>query len=278
MLMATIESVGDLLREWRQRRRMSQLDLACEAGISPAQLSCLETGRQLPDRDILLRLAEQLEVPLRERNLLLASAGFEPLYQERPLDDPALLTARVMIDTVLAGHEPYPAVAVDRHATVIAANPALWRLVAGADPMLMRQPVNLLRLFLHPAGLAPRISNLMQWRTLFIGRLRRQIDASGDPFLSDLLEELRDYPLPRLAAMDQTEEDEVVVPLRLATIDGTVSFFTTTTTFTTAVDITLSELTIESFYPADAATADIMHRLAVGSARGSAVGQLAAAG
>jgi hypothetical protein len=219
---------------------------------------------------MLLQLAERLEVPLRARNLLLASAGFTPLYPERPLDDPDLGAARVMIDAMLTGHEPHPAVAIDRHLTIIAANPALWRLVGGSDPMLLRPPVNLLRLCLHPAGLAPRIANLMQWRTLAVSRLRRQMDVSTDPFLNDLLEEIHDYPVPRpLAEAETPKHDGVAVPLRLATIDGTLSFLTTTTCFSSAVDVTLSELAIEAFYPADPETHDIMRRLALGSARAS---------
>jgi transcriptional regulator with XRE-family HTH domain len=269
LMMTTIKPVGDLLREWRQRRRMSQIDLACSADISAAYLSCLETGRSPPTRDVVLRIAERLEIPLRERNLLLTAAGFAPSFQERPLADPALVAARAGIDAVLAAYEPYPALAVDRHWGVIAANPSFWRMVAGADPMLMRKPVNLLRLCLHPAGLAPRITNPQQWRSHVIGRLRRQIEVSGDPELSDLLEEILDYPAPpaETGRQDYPADNGVAVPFCVASIDGTLAFLNTTTVFGSAVDITLAELRIEAMLPADAQTAEVMHRLAVETAR-----------
>src|SRR4051794_9082163 len=253
MSMTTARPVGDMLREWRQRRRMSQLDLACEADISTKHLSFVETGRSSPSRDMLLHLADRLEVPLRDRNLLLTAAGYAPIFRERPLDDPALAAARSSIDAVLAGHEPNPALAVDRHWTLVAANQALQRLIAGSDPTLMRPPMNALRLGLHPAGLAPRIVNLLQWREHVIARLRRQVEVSGDSVLNDLLEEIRDYPVAPGASLrpDEPEYDGVAIPFRLATIDGILSFFSTTTVFGTPVDITLSELAIESFFPAD---------------------------
>jgi transcriptional regulator with XRE-family HTH domain len=261
---AAIRPVGELLRYWRQRRRMSQLDLACDAEISTKHLSFLETGRSLPSREMLLHLAERLEIPLRDQNRLLAAAGFAPMFQERPLADPALLVARRSIDTILTAHEPNPALAVDRHWIMIAANKAVANLVAGAEPILLRPPVNVLRLSLHPAGLAPRIVNLAEWRAHVIARLRRQIDVSGDPVLIDLLEEIRDYPLPRGAVPAHPDQayDGIAVPFRLATIDGTLSFFSTITVFGTPVDVTLSELAIESFFPADEATAAIMRRMA----------------
>src|SRR5262244_3339088 len=173
------QPVGSLLRKWRERRRLSQLDLACEAEISTRHLSFLETGRSLPSREMVLRLAEQLEVPLRERNVLLIAAGYAPAFPERPLDDPALQAARKAVDLVLAGHEPYPALAIDRHWTLIASNNAVPPLMAGADPSLLRPPVNVLRLSLHPAGLSPRIVNLPQWRAHLLERLRRQIDLTA---------------------------------------------------------------------------------------------------
>src|SRR5712672_251849 len=156
-------TIGTHLREWRQRRRMSQLDLASEAEISTRHLSFLETGRAQPSRDMVLHLAEQLEVPLRERNVLLVAAGYAPVFAERSLQDPALQAARKAVDLVLAGHEPYPALAVDRHWTLIAANSAVGRLIGGADASLLQPPVNVLRLSLHPKGLAPRIANLAEW-------------------------------------------------------------------------------------------------------------------
>lgn len=265
--------VGDLLREWRQRRRMSQLELACDANISTRHLSFLETGRSLPSRDMILHLAEQLDIPLRERNLLLVAGGYAPVFPLRRLDDPALSAARRAVDLVLAGHEPYPAVAVDRHWTLVAANGAVPHLLAGTDPSLLGPPVNVLRLSLHPAGLAPRIVNLTQWRSHLLMRLRQQIDVTADPVLLDLLEELTGYPADPGAASGGQDADQdyagVAVPFRLSTESGVLSFFSTTTVFGTPVDITLSELAIEAFFPADARTAEIMHRLG-GTNRSSA--------
>jgi transcriptional regulator with XRE-family HTH domain len=269
-IMTTLNSsarpVGDHLREWRQRRRMSQLDLACEADISTKHLSFLETGRAQPSRDMVLHLAERLDVPLRERNILLVAAGFAPVFPERPLGDPALQAARRAMDLVLRGHEPYPALAVDRHWTLVAANKAVGRLLAGADPALLRPPANVLRLSLHPTGLAPRIANLAEWRGHLLERLRHQIEVSADAVLQELLRELRDYPAPRepssRRADVQADYAGVVVPLRLVTEGGVLAFLSTTTIFGTPVDVTLSELALESFFPADAATADAMRRLA----------------
>ena len=178
-----VRPVGTLLREWRQRRRLSQLELAAEAEISTRHLSFLETGRALPSRAMLLQLAEQLNVPLRERNLLLVAGGFAPVFPERPLDDPALRAAQNAVERVLAGHEPYPALAIDRHWNMLAANRSVAPLLAGVAAELLQSPVNVLRLSLHPAGLAPRIANLREWRAHLLARLRRQIDLSGDEAL-----------------------------------------------------------------------------------------------
>src|SRR5262252_3328197 len=194
MIGVQTQPVGNLLRKWRERRRLSQLDLACEAEISTRHLSFLETGRSLPSREMVLRLAEYLDVPLRERNALLVAAGYAPAFPERPLDDPALQSARQAVDLVLAGHEPYPALAIDRHWQLVTANAALQRLLAGAAPKLLNPPINVLRLSLHPDGLAPRIANLAEWRQHLLERLRRQIDVSADPVLSDLNPELSAYP------------------------------------------------------------------------------------
>ncbi|MBN8925159.1 MAG: transcriptional regulator [Rhodospirillales bacterium 69-11] len=255
--------VGEMLRDWRQRRRLSQLDLACEADISTKHLSFLETGRSRPSREMLLHLAERLEVPLRERNLLLSAAGYAPEYPERSLDDPALDSARRGVEALLAAHEPNPALAVDRHWQLVAGNRAVGRLMADVEPTLLRPPVNVLRLSLHPAGLASRIVNLPEWRAHVVQRLRRQIEVSGDPVLSDLLEEIQDYPMPAAGAsggpaQEVPSADAVAVPFRLATIDGVLSFFSTTTVFGTPVEVTLSELAIEAFFPADPETARLM--------------------
>lgn len=256
--------VGALLREWRQRRRLSQLDLACEADISTKHLSFLETGRSVPSRDMVLHLAERLDVPLRARNVLLHAAGYAPVFPERPLDDAALGAVRQAVDLVLTGHEPHPALAVDRHWCMIAANRTIAPLTVGVDPALLRPPVNVLRLGLHPSGLAPRTVNLAEWRAHLLDRLRQQIDASGDPVLVDLLAELRSYPVPRGEAPPAAHRafGNVAVPFRLATDAGVLSFFSTTTVFGTPVDITLSELALECFFPADHTTAEAMRRFA----------------
>jgi transcriptional regulator with XRE-family HTH domain len=256
------QPVGNLLRKWRERRRLSQLDLACEAEISTRHLSFLETGRSAPSREMVLRLAEYLDVPLRERNALLIAAGYAPAFPERALDDPALQSARKAVDLVLAGHEPYPAIAIDRHWTLIASNNAVLPFMAGADPSLLHPPVNVLRLSLHPAGLAPRIANLAEWRLHLLARLRRQVEVTGDPVLDELFNELSGYPAPGEGAGENEEYAAVAVPFRLITEQGILSFISATTVFGTPVDITLSELALESFFPADAVTAGVLRRLA----------------
>jgi transcriptional regulator with XRE-family HTH domain len=256
--------VGQLIREWRQRRRLSQLDLACDAEISTKHLSFLETGRAMPSREMLLHLADRMAVPLRDRNVMMGAAGFAPTYHERSLDDPEFRLARRGIDFLLAMQEPNPALAVDRHWVMAAANKAVRHLIAGVDPLLLTPPVNVIRLSLHPAGLAPRIINLVEWRRHVVDRLRQQIDMTGDGILADLVEEVRDYPLPPGPAGRRKARDHemVAVPFQLATVHGPLSFFSTTTVFGTPVDITLAELAVESFFPADQATVAIMRRLA----------------
>ena len=249
----TASQFGPLLREWRQRRRISQLDLACQGNISTRHLSFLETGRARPSRDMVLHLAEQLEIPLRHRNSLLTSAGFAPEYREGQLTDPGLRAARQAMEAVIHGHMPYPALAVDRHWTLVAANDALAPLLAGIDPALLEPPVNALRVALHPAGMAPRTINLAAWRGHLLGRLARQVEVNADPVLAALLAELRGYPAPEGTAV--TEAMDMVVPLELMSAWGPLSFISTTTVFGTPMDITLSELAMECFYPANEATA-----------------------
>jgi transcriptional regulator with XRE-family HTH domain len=251
---AALPTFGAQLREWRQRRRLSQLDLAGEADVSTRHLSFVETGRSMPSREMVLRLADRLEVPLRERNRLLTAAGFAPMYGERRLDDPALKAAREAVELVLKGHEPYPALAIDRHWSLVSYNRAVLPLLAGVAPALLEAPINVLRLSLHPDGLAPRIINLAQWRAHLLARLRQQVTVSADPVLAALADELRAYPAPTDDAHDSVEAG-VVVPLVLQTPVGRLSFISTTTVFGTPVDITLSELALEAFFPADAATA-----------------------
>jgi transcriptional regulator with XRE-family HTH domain len=258
-----LRPVGDLLREWRQRRRLSQLDCAVEAEISSKHLSFLETGRSRPSREMLLKLAELLEVPLRERNALLMAAGFAPMFPERKLDDPSLQAARDAMEMVLKGHEPYPAIAVDRHWTLLAANRAVAPLLTDIKAELLAPPMNVLRASLHPDGLASRIVNLDQWRAHIFARLRRQIEISADPVLSALLEEFTSYPAPAHPSHNARHEvtNAFVVPLRLATPMGVLSFIGTTTVFGTPTDVTLSELALESFFPADAATAAALRQM-----------------
>ena len=221
------------MREWRLRRRLSQLDLALEADISTRHLSFLETGRAQPSRDMLLHLAEQLDVPLRERNVLLAAAGYAAVFRERSLEDPALAAARTAIDLVLAGHEPFPAIAVDRHWKLVSANKAVGLLLAGVDQDLLRQPVNALRVALHPNGLAPRTVNLAEWRAHLLARLRRQIELTADPDLIELLNELQKYPAARSAKPPSSAPPgaAVVLPFQLQTEHGIVSLISTVTVF-----------------------------------------------
>ncbi len=244
---------------------MSQLDLALEAEISQKHLSFVESGRSTPSRDMVLNLAERLEVPLRERNALLLAAGYAPGYPERALDDPALRRARDAIVLVLEGHEPYPALAVDRHWTLAAQNAAVAPLLAGvADPSLLEPPANVLRLSLHPGGLAPRIANLPEWRAHLLERLRSQIGVTADPTLARLFTELEAYPVHADAPpSDPHEYADVVVPLRLATPNGILSFFSTTMVFGTPLDVTLSELAVEAFFPADEVTAEALRKASV---------------
>ena len=260
--------VGDLLRAWRQRRRLSQLGLALDADVSAKHLSFVETGRAQPSREMVLRLAERLDVPLRERNALLVAAGFAPLYRERPLVDPALAGARRAVDRLLAAHEPYPALAVDRHWNMVLANRLVTPLVEGAATELVTPPVNVLRLSLHPRGLAPRIANYSEWRAHLLQRLARQVEVSSDPELAALLDELREYPEPDAAPSPASSEHDafaaagVVVPLQIVVAGQALTFFSATTIFGSPVDVTLAELAIESFFPADGATARVLEKLA----------------
>jgi transcriptional regulator with XRE-family HTH domain len=254
---------GAHLRHWRQHRRLSQLDLAQEAEVSTRHLSYVETGRAAPSREMVLRLADRLAVPLRERNALLVAAGYAPMYRQRSLDDPALAAARQAVDLVLKGHEPYPALAVDRHWNLVAHNRLVPLLMAGAAPELVKPPVNVLRLSLHPEGLAPRIANLAQWRAHLLERLLQQVAATGDAVLQAQHDELAGYPLDGAGSAPAGGElSTLVVPFQLQTAAGVLSFISTTTIFGTPVDVTLQELAVESFFPADAATAAALTALA----------------
>jgi len=250
--------VGPLLRDWRQRRRRSQLDLALDAGVSARHVSFVETGRSRPSAEMVLQLAEQLEVPLRGRNQLLLAAGYAPLYGERPLDDPDMTPVREALELVLRGHEPYPAAVVDRWWEMVAANSAIALLTEGVAPELLAPPANVMRVALHPDGMAPRIVNFAEWRAHLLERLRHQVSVTGDAALAALYEEVSGYPGPPAAGAHHSAAGEVFVPLVFRAGDRELRFFSTVATFGTAVDITMSELAIESFFPADAATAEAL--------------------
>jgi transcriptional regulator with XRE-family HTH domain len=284
--------VGEQLRSWRERRHVSQLDLSLQAGISARHLSFVETGRSKPSSGLILRLSEELDVPLRERNVLLLAGGFAPAYPEHGLDAPPLSAVTEAMRQVITAHMPNPALAVDGHWELIDANDAVSLLTEGTAAELMEPPVNVLRLSLHPDGMAPRILNLEQWRQHVLFRLRRQADRSGDPFLHELYEELSGYPggggadaarvadgargaggvrevggAARKEANGAGEAADVVLPMRLRVGDAELSFLSTTTVFGSPLDVTVAELAIESFYPADAATAAAMLALSpIGSA------------
>lgn len=249
--------VGVLLRDWRQRRRLSQLELASQAEVSARHLSFVETGRAKPSREMVVHLCEQLDVPLRERNAVLVAAGFAPVYRQTDLDAPEMASVREAIQQVLKGHEPYPAVVVDRRWNLVAGNDAILLFIQHVEQGLLESPVNVLRLTVHPRGLARHIVNFAEYRHHLLTRLRREVMLTADEGLAALYEELVAYPAPD----DEVFLDSappVVMPLRLRTDAGELSFFSTIATFGTAVDITIEELAIEAFFPADAFTADYL--------------------
>jgi transcriptional regulator with XRE-family HTH domain len=253
------QPVGALLREWRERRRLSQLELALEADISTRHLSFVETSRALPSRALLLRLAEHLDVPFRARNQLLLAAGYAPAYRETPLDAAEMSTVRAAVRQILTGHEPYPAVVVDRDWHLVDANRSLALFLHGVAPALLVPPVNVLRVSLHPDGMAPRIVNLGEWRAHLLARLHLQIATAPDPGLDDLYGELRAYPCDRPTPdIELPGPGDLVVPLRLRHAGRELAFLSTVATFGTPLDITVAELVIESFFPADAETATFL--------------------
>ncbi|GAB2457667.1 helix-turn-helix domain-containing protein [Jatrophihabitans fulvus] len=244
--------VGELLRHWRERRRLSQLELSSRAEVSTRHLSFVETGRSRPTPQMILRLSDHLEVPLRERNELLLAGGYAPAYPQHRLDAPELARVRDALRLVLTGHEPYPALVINRWWELQDANTTVPLLTAGCAPHLLEPPVNVLRLSLHPDGMAPRIVNLAQWRARLLTQVRHRAAATGDDRLVALHRELVAYP----GGSDPSPVDDVVVPLRLRGDDGELAFFSVAAAVETAADVTVEELVIESFYPADAATAD----------------------
>ena len=247
---------GLLLREWRRRRHLSQLDLAQRAGVSSRHVSFIETGRSRPTSTMILRLCDHLAVPLREQNRCLLAAGFAPAHPEHPLDAPPMAEVAAAIETILTAHLPFPALVVDTGWDLVSANDAVYALLDGVAPRLLEPPVNVVRLTLDPEGLAPRIANLAQWRAHLLARLRQEHDADRDPRLADLLDELDGPggPGEDAARPGETVTAGIVVPLRLRLGDTELSLLSTTTVFGTPREVTVSELAIEAFYPADAAT------------------------
>jgi transcriptional regulator with XRE-family HTH domain len=247
---------GALLRQWRQRRRRSQLDLALDTGISARHLSFVETGRSRPSRGLVLALAEQLDVPLRERNALMLAAGYAPTYAESDFDSAEIQQAREAIDRLLAGHEPYPAVVLDRWGDVVLTNRAVGPLLDGVDAELLQPPINAYRLGLHPKGMVSRIRNRAEWSAHLAHRLARLVRLTGDPRLAKLLDEIRSYPGVADALDDHHEPttSELLLTLQLAHPAGDLRLHSTLTSFGSPHDVTLSELTVESFFPADDAT------------------------
>ena len=250
--------VGALLREWRERRRLSQLELSIQADISTRHLSFVETGRSRPTPDMILRLTEHLEVPLRERNSLLLAGGYAPAYPEHGLDEPQLSAVRAALRQVLTAHEPYPAVVVNRWWELVEANSAIAMMTEEAAPFLLEPPVNVLRLSLHPDGIAGRIANLPEWRAHLLTQLQQRARAMGDDRLLALHAELLGYPGGLAETPGATD---VVLPLQFRHGGGVLSFFSISAVVGTATDVTVEELAIESFYPADAQTAQTLRAL-----------------
>jgi transcriptional regulator with XRE-family HTH domain len=251
--------VGTQLRDWRARRRLSQLELALDAEISTRHLSFVETGRAQPSREMILKLAGRLEIPLRDQNELLLAGGYAPVYREQSFESPALALERDAVQRILTGHEPYPALAIDRHWNMLAFNQAIGPLLTGIAPELLQPPVNVLRLSFHPNGLGPRIANLAEWRDHMFHRLDRHIARTGDAGLIDLRRELATYPVED--SIEAVNVESLLVPMVVRTPAGLLDFFHTTTVFGTPLEITLSELAIEAFFPANARTAELLRAM-----------------
>jgi transcriptional regulator with XRE-family HTH domain len=260
----TGSGVGPLLRAWRERRRISQLELALRADSSARHISFVETGRSRPSEEMVLRLAERLDVPVRERNALLLAAGYAPRFPETPLDDPALDALRDGMERLLRGYEPYPALVVDAGYTVVAANRGIAMLLEGVPQALTAPAPNAMRLTLHPEGLAPRIRNLREWRGHLLAQMEREIALHRSDRLRALYEEVAAYPVPEEppAAQPAGPVPYFALPLHIEHAGRTLSFVSSISTFNTPMDVTVAELAIETFLPADRATAAYLHTLA----------------
>jgi len=260
---ASDQGIGPLLRAWREQRRVTQLELALRADSSARHISFVETGRSRPSEEMVLRLAEHLDVPVRERNALLLAAGYAPRYPETPMDDPALDAVREGIERLIQGYEPYPALVFDAEYHVVAANRGIAMFLDGVPAALLEPPLNTMRLTLHPQGLAPRIRNLREWRGHLLDQMRRQIALRRSESLRKLYEEVAAYPLPE--SDDSPEQADPVphfaLPMRIEHEGRTLSFVSSTSTFNTPMDVTVAELAIETFLPADPATAKYLHSL-----------------
>lgn len=253
-------AVGDLLRDWRHRRHRSQMDLALDVGVSPRHLSFVETGRSRPSPELVLALARHLEVPLREQNTLLLAAGYAPRFHETSLDDDAMARIRASLQRMLDAHDPYPGVVIDRQWNVVLANAAALQLTAGVPDHLLGPELNVFRLSLHPEGLAARTRNFEDWATYLLGQIRRTVRITGDERMAAIEEEVRAYP--NVAALPDRplveDEPPLLVPVVLDVGGTDVALFTTLTTFGTPRDVTLDELAVELFFPADDAAEDLL--------------------
>ncbi|MFI1443396.1 helix-turn-helix domain-containing protein [Streptomyces fructofermentans] len=259
-----VPGVGPLLRGWRERRRVSQLELALRAGSSARHISFVETGRSRPSEDMVLRLAEHLDVPVRDRNSLLLAAGYAPRYPETPLDDPALEALREGVERLIRGYEPYPALVVDATYSVVAANRGVTMLLDGVPEHLLVPPLNAMRLTLHPEGLAPRIRNLRAWRGHLLAQMERDIALRRSAPLRALYEEVAAYPYD-VPESGEDEQDARVphfaLPLRIEHDGLVLSFVSSISTFNTPMDVTVSELAVETLLPADPATTKYLRSL-----------------
>jgi len=254
-----IATFGDVLRDWRKRRRLTQMELAFRANVSARHLGFVEVGRAAPGRALVMRLSVELDLPLRERNAWLILAGFAPVYTDYPYEHPQFDVVREAIEMTLNAHRPFPAFALDRGYNVVASNAALPELFDGVSPSLLTPPINTMRLSLHPRGLAPRITNFPEWSEHLVEQIRRDLDVSGDRRLVALLEEIDGYGLPKpRRKAGRAPAPSVVLPVRIRTALGELAFFSTMTVFGTPTDVTLAEVAIEALFPADAATRAIV--------------------